>query len=205
MRSAYQAALLVVAGVALARSLSVLLFFGRTLLRRRETVATRWGWVELAILLDPILLAASTLLLHPGAAHDPSPSFARVAAAGAGAVLALGGGLFGLWTVRSLPSMGSGHYVLADQPIVDRGPYARVRHPVYLCGIMIWLALPVAYASRAAAAVVALYVLPIYFLYAREEEKLMVEHYGAAYRDYRERVGMFLPRLRPAAPSARRR
>ena len=51
--------------------------------------------------------------------------------------------------------------------------------------------LPVAYASIAALAIFAFYVLPILVLYAREEEKLMVEHYGTEYREYQQRVGMF--------------
>lgn len=197
--SPYQIALLVVAGVALARSVSVFLFFGRTWLRRRATVAARWGRVELAVVLDPVLLALLTSWLYPASAQEP-PSLARVAAAVSGAALALGGGLFGLWTLRTLPSMGSGHYVLADQRIVERGPYALVRHPVYLGGILIWLALPVAYRSAVALAVLVLGVIPILALYAREEEKLMIEHYGAQYRDYQRRVGMFLPRWRPGAP-----
>lgn len=194
----YQVSLLVVAGIALARSVSVFLFFVRTSFRRRATVMARWGWVEFAIILDPILLASLTFALYPASAQE-SPSLAGLTAAMLGAFLAIGGGLFGLWTFRTLPSMGSGHYVLAGQRIVDRGPYALVRHPVYLCAIVIWLALPVAYRSLVAFSVLAICVIPILFLYAREEEKLMVEHYGQEYLDYQRRVGMFLPRCRPSA------
>jgi protein-S-isoprenylcysteine O-methyltransferase Ste14 len=197
----YHAALLVVAGIALARSVLVLLAFIRTLLRRKTTVAMKWGWVEIAVVPEPIVLGLVTYRLY---AESPvtTTSLPLLAGAIAGAILAMGGGLLGFWTLRTLSSMGAGHYILKDQPIVDRGPFGLARHPVYLCAFLIWLALPVAYASLTAFAVFAAYVLPVYGLYAREEEKLLVEHYGDEYRDYRQRVGMFFPRLRRVVPEA---
>jgi len=95
-----------------------------------------------------------------------------------------------------LPSVGSGHYVLEKQPIVDRGAYGWLRHPLYLAAFMIWLALAAAYFSLLPLLVLGVYVLPIYVLYIREEEQLMIERYGETYREYRQRVGGLVPRLR---------
>jgi protein-S-isoprenylcysteine O-methyltransferase Ste14 len=161
----------------------------------------KWGWVEIAVVPEPIVLALVTYGLY-AASTQATPSFPNLVGAFAGAILAIGGGLLGAWTLRTLSSMGAGHYVLEGQRIVDRGPFALARHPVYLCAFLIWLALPVAYASITALAVFVVYVLPIYVLYAREEEKLLIKHYGDEYREYRQRVGMFLPRVRGEIPRA---
>jgi protein-S-isoprenylcysteine O-methyltransferase Ste14 len=61
---------------------------------------------------------------------------------------------------------------------------------------MIWLGLAAAYLSFLALVVLALYVVPIYLLYIREEEQLMMERYGDAYRQYQRRVGGLLPHRR---------
>ena len=50
------------------------------------------------------------------------------------------------------------------------------------------MALALAYLSLLPLAVLAVYVVPIYMLYIREEERLMTERYGDAYREYRRRV-----------------
>jgi protein-S-isoprenylcysteine O-methyltransferase Ste14 len=196
--SAYGLALLVVTGIALARSISVILFFVRNLLRRKTTVATKWGWVEFFVIPEPVLLAGFAYSLFVAVSPE-SPSLARQVAAVCGALVALGGGLFGLWTFLSLPSMSSGHYVLPQQRIVKEGPYALVRHPVYLCAFLIWLALPLAYLNIVSLIVFAVYVVPSYIVYMREEETMMAAHYGDEYREYQSRVGMLISRLQSRA------
>ncbi len=192
--SLYKMALLIVVGIALVRSFSVLLFTVRTLLRRRDFVAAKLGPVEYSAIPEPILLALLAIFLFPASSLE-SPSLLQQVGAILGAILALGGGLFSLWTLRSLPSMGSGHYVLPDQKLVDNGPYGLVRHPIYLFAFLVWLALAVGYASLVILAVFVVYSMPILVLYAREEEKLMLEQFGLEYREYQKRVGMFFPRL----------
>ncbi len=192
--SLHNIALLVVAGIALVRSFSVLLFTVRTLLRRKNLVAAKLGWVEYSAIPEPILLALLTIFLFPASSLE-SPSLLQQVGAILGAILAFSGGLFSLWTLRSLPSMGSGHYVLPDQGLVDKGPYGLVRHPIYLFAFLVWFALSLAYVSIVVLAVFVAYALPILVLYAREEEKLMVEQFGREYREYQKRVGMFFPRV----------
>ena len=88
--------------------------------------------------------------------------------------------------------------MLADHELVTRGAYGCVRHPVYLAALLVWLALAVGYLSGTALAVTALYVIPIYLLYIRSEEEMMLETFGDAYREYRNVVPMLVPRPRPA-------
>jgi protein-S-isoprenylcysteine O-methyltransferase Ste14 len=76
------------------------------------------------------------------------------------------------------------------------GPYALVRHPLYLAAFFVWLAVALAFASLAALAITALHVIPGYLIYIRSEEEMLVTHLGEPYRRYQEEVGMLLPRLR---------
>ncbi len=41
-------------------------------------------------------------------------------------------------------------------------------------------------------------MIPIYLLYIRSEEDMMLETFGDAYREYRHVVPMLVPRPRPA-------
>jgi protein-S-isoprenylcysteine O-methyltransferase Ste14 len=45
-------------------------------------------------------------------------------------------------------------------------------------------------------AITCLYVIPIYVLYIRSEETMLVESFGNEYRDYRHAGPMLIPRLR---------
>jgi protein-S-isoprenylcysteine O-methyltransferase Ste14 len=187
---------LTVTVIAFARTAWVVAGFLRTLRRRRSMVATRWGVVELLTSPEPFVLAAVTYILVTAGPSTPPDSLLSVTGATIGAALAIGAVALTGWAFFSLPSVGSGHYVLQDQPIVDRGAYGWVRHPIYLGAFLIWLALAIAYVRLLPLVVLALYVFPMYVLYMREEERLMIERYGEAYRLYRMRVGGLLPRLR---------
>jgi protein-S-isoprenylcysteine O-methyltransferase Ste14 len=186
----------VVTATAFARSVWVVGGFVRTLLRGRSLVATKWGWVEFLVVPEPLVIAAVTywLLTHDAAAIGYSAI--RVVGAIVGATVALGGVALTLWSFLSLPSVASGHYILEGQPIVDRRAYGWVRHPMYLAVFMIWLSLAAAYFSLLPLLVLALYVIPVMLLYIREEEALMIERYGDAYRDYQRRVGGLVPHVR---------
>ena len=192
-------AILTVTNIAFARTVWVMMGFVRTLLRSRSTVvASKWGWVELLTIPEPIVLATVTYVLFATGMPAAAPSALHIVGAAAGAGVAVGAVALTAWAFLSLPSVGSGHYVLAGQSIVDRGPFGWVRHPIYLGAFMIWLSLGMAYGRLLPLVVLALYVVPIYLLYIREEEQLMVGRYGEEYRAYRRRVvGGLLPRLRP--------
>jgi protein-S-isoprenylcysteine O-methyltransferase Ste14 len=79
--------------------------------------------------------------------------------------------------------------------LVTSGPYARVRHPVYLGFGLGLLAIPVAFANWAALLVGLLVILPCLLWRAREEERLLTEVFGNEYRLYRQRTRMLIPFL----------
>lgn len=179
-------------GVAVAlRTLWVLLGLARTLLRPKIRAAVEWDWTFWLISPEPLLLPGTAWWLAAQAAERTVP----VAAASGAALLAAAGLALSLWSFLSMPTMAVGHYQLADQPLVERGPYRFVRHPIYAGALLLWSALTVGTASVAVLLVVLLYVIPAYLCYIHGEERMVLRRYGDAYREYRRRVGMLVPRL----------
>ena len=120
------------------------------------------------------------------------PLAAAVRWAGVGLGVASVG--FWTWTHLALGRMWSAQLQLRpDHHLVTTGPYARIRHPMYTA-IMAWMA----GAALAAAnwALVAFAVAMVVFLASRvpNEERMMLERFGADYRAYMKRSGRFLPR-----------
>ncbi len=84
----------------------------------------------------------------------------------------------------------------ADHRVIDTGPYALVRHPIYTGLIIAALATAVFEASSIAFAGVGLIVLGCW-LKAELEERFLRQQLGAeAYDAYAQRTGMLVPRLR---------
>jgi protein-S-isoprenylcysteine O-methyltransferase Ste14 len=188
-----------VAWIALARVTFVILGLIRQAIRTRRTLTTRWGWVETFEAPEPFLLGIATFLLYFGSS-EPSAVNVRPPLAVLGAILAGAGALITAWAMATIPSLSAGHYVLPGQEVVARGPYTRLRHPMYFAVFLIWLALAVAFSSLATFLVAILYVIPGYWMYARSEERMMLGQFGEPYRTYQARTGMLLPKLkRPRA------
>ena len=191
-------ALSIVADVAYLRGAGVILAFVRTFLERERFVTFRMGWVEAVCSVEPLLLLIVTYLVQSGAPPAAGASFGRIGAAILGAALSLGGAGLLVWSFLSWRGIFAGHGVLADHKLVTGGAYGFVRHPVYLAALLVWLGLAVGYLSGTALVVTLLYVVPIYLLYIRSEEDMMLAAFGDAYRDYRRVVPMIVPRPHPA-------
>jgi len=98
--------------------------------------------------------------------------------------------LFGWWPIFTLRRWGQvteGRGYIHTQTVVDRGPYAIVRHPQYLSGIL--LAIGVALLSQhGIAALLGLIGAGMTVAGIRHEEAGNVEKFGEAYLAYAERV-----------------
>ena len=81
--------------------------------------------------------------------------------------------------------------------LVTSGPYRIVRHPLYVAGFVVGLALLSGAWSWAALALFALYAGAT-LLRARAEERVLRRAFPAAYAAYAARTPAFLPRLTPA-------
>jgi protein-S-isoprenylcysteine O-methyltransferase Ste14 len=177
------------------RAIGVILAFARTFFIRKRFVTLRMGWVEALCTPEPVVLLAASYMLHTGGMGGQAPTFKDLTLAISGAVLDLSGWALIVWSFLSWRSLFAGHGVLEGQQLVTRGAYGVIRHPVYLGAFLIWLGLAVAFHSVPTLLVTALYVVPIYVLYMRSEEKMMVQAFGEVYDRYREAVPMLIPSL----------
>ncbi len=90
-----------------------------------------------------------------------------------------------------------------DEQLVREGPYAACRHPLYLYSVVAALGLGLSSRSLLLAALLPVAVAVIVLRAARQEERLMEQRHGAAWRDYRGAVPAFWPRRgRPPLPAA---
>jgi protein-S-isoprenylcysteine O-methyltransferase Ste14 len=166
----------------------------RSLTSRGRFEVFRFGAVEAVTLLEPVALAATTIVLLLDLPSASSVSAGQAIAALAGAVVAAVGLALVLWTLLSWRHLFVGHAILGGQQLVTHGAYRLVRHPVYLGAFLIWGGLSLCFLSYFAAAVTVLYVTPAYLLYIRSEEQMMLSTFGDQYADYRRKVPMLLPR-----------
>jgi len=77
--------------------------------------------------------------------------------------------------------------------IADKGLYTIIRHPQYLTLGLWGIGMSVLWPRFLVLASLSLMFILYYFL-AKDEERRMLNQFGAGYRQYMERTGMFLPR-----------
>ena len=111
--------------------------------------------------------------------------------------VALGFGCTGLlyWTLSSLGKNLTDTVVTrTNATLVTRGPYRWVRHPFYVTGALMLLAIT---GLSANGLIGALGIVPLVLLAVRtpKEEQMLVARFGEAYEDYMQRTGRFLPRF----------
>jgi len=76
--------------------------------------------------------------------------------------------------------------------IADTGPFAFIRHPIYSCVYIISIGLGLIFYSIYWFVVLVIFI-PFWYIESREEEKQMIEYYGAKYPDYQAKTKMFIP------------
>jgi len=92
-------------------------------------------------------------------------------------------------------------FVLKEEELAVRGPFAHTRNPLYLGSFFValggcvmsgvWISLPV---------ILSLFAL-VYYTVIRDEEQFLRERFGREYDDYCRRTPRFVPRLRVPAGS----
>jgi protein-S-isoprenylcysteine O-methyltransferase Ste14 len=83
----------------------------------------------------------------------------------------------------------------AARELATSGPYAWVRHPVYLGVLVALVGDALAFANWAALLVGLVWVLPALLWRAQVEERLLADVYGEPYQRYRQRTSLLLPGL----------
>ena len=101
-----------------------------------------------------------------------------------------------VWARRHIGQFWSARVTLkAGHQLIQSGPYARVRHPIY-SGIFLAMIGTALFGGKWRALLGAAVFLVGHWLKARREEALLAEQFGAEYEDDRMRTGSLLPRLR---------
>jgi protein-S-isoprenylcysteine O-methyltransferase Ste14 len=147
--------------------------FGGWLFKRRT-------WLPL-----PLVLA---LLLIPAKSH---PTY-LLELCGAGLVAA--GELVRLWGVRHIGAISR---TRSDRlgPLVDTGPFARVRNPLYIGNVALWAGFALTAGLLWLAPIIAAILGFEYHAIVRWEEGLLEARLGASYRAYTSRVPRWMPKL----------
>jgi protein-S-isoprenylcysteine O-methyltransferase Ste14 len=105
-----------------------------------------------------------------------------------GAAVNLAGLVIALWARFILGRNWSGAVVLKEQhELIDRGPYAFVRHPIYT-GLLFMLLGNVLFLGTRAAVVLFAVMIGGLLVKASREERLLTTHFPDAYPGYRTRV-----------------
>lgn len=116
----------------------------------------------------------------------------------AGALVALGGALLALWCIVSFARIGGGTPAPFDPPrrLVVRGPYARVRNPMYLGATLVLLGAALFYESLALLGYAAAFLLATHLFVLLYEEPTLRASFGADYDSYCRRIGRWWPHTR---------
>lgn len=140
-----------------------------------------WGIVWIFVIL---LIATGSGRLANGVSLWPvTPGLGVVAAGVTAAGLSVA-----LWARATLGTNWSGEVVLKEQhDLIDQGPYAFVRHPIYT-GVLLMVLGTVTIAATRAAVVLFAALVAALIVKARREERLLTTHFPDVYPHYRARV-----------------
>jgi len=76
--------------------------------------------------------------------------------------------------------------------IVTNGIFSKVRHPMYLGSMLLFLSFVILSCS-VLAFLIWIVICFFYYFVARYEEKLLLNKFGKEYKKYQEKVPMFIP------------
>jgi protein-S-isoprenylcysteine O-methyltransferase Ste14 len=107
--------------------------------------------------------------------------------------MTIAGLLFTVWARVILGRMWSGRITLKeDHTLVQRGPYALARHPIYT-GLLVAL-LGTMLARPTVASLLGVVTITVGLVFKlRQEERLLAGHFGPAYAAYRQKVKGLIP------------
>lgn len=146
------------------------------------------GWLFRHRTALPLPVAAAILGLRAGQA-PPSAALAAI-----GVAITVAGELLRMWGVHHIGAISR---TRADRlgPLVSSGPFARVRNPLYVGNIAIWVGFALTARLVWLAPVIVLLLGLEYHAIVRWEEQLLEDRLGDGYRSYKSRVPRWAPRL----------
>jgi protein-S-isoprenylcysteine O-methyltransferase Ste14 len=157
---------------------------GVFILATLRPIAVAFWFATLAWTINPAWLRWSSL---------PLPVWLRWV----GVSLLVCGVILMVWTFRSLgPNLTDTVVTRKNHTLVLYGPYQWVRHPFYLSGGLLSMAISLI-AANWFLLVSGVALLCLLVIRTRTEEANLVARFGDVYRTYMEHTGRFVPRRRP--------
>jgi protein-S-isoprenylcysteine O-methyltransferase Ste14 len=144
-----------------------------------------------AIFIGLVLIRFPGWLASPGLVYPASTGWPQVL----GASLVVCGAALVIWCVATFVTVGRGTPAPFDPPrrLVDRGPYAIVRNPMYCGAVLALTGAALFYESKALLWYAWLFLGVMHLTVRSYEEPTLRDTFGAAYDDYCRRVGRWLP------------
>lgn len=152
-----------------------------------DTIVRVGGWLFRKRTSIPLPIVAALLFVPPRAA-DAGLSWLVPA----GFVGVLAGELIRMWGVHHIGSVSRTRSERLG-PLIDSGPFAMVRNPLYVGNILLWLGFAVSARLPWLAPVVLLLLALEYHAIVRWEERLLETRIGDSYRHYLTRVPRWIP------------
>ena len=98
-----------------------------------------------------------------------------------------------VWSFKSLGDNYSQDIMIKKKhELVTKGPFKVVRHPQYFCQILVDIGGTMATLSYVLSGF-ALIEIPIYFMRASVEDKLLAKYFGDEFTQYKKKSGFFFP------------
>ena len=170
------------------------IYWGVSALNVKRTLERRSDWLRGAIIVI-VVFGAALLRARFGRAVDPYLLPRTLPVRIIADVMAVAGVAILVWARTILGRNWSGAVTLKENhELIQHGPYAYVRHPIYSGLMLLGLATAVHYATLGGFVLLAL-VWVGFALKMRQEEQLMTEHFPDRYPAYRARVKAIVPFL----------
>ena len=164
-----------------------LALYDRPLLERRMNAGPQHEkeWSQ-KIIVSLIILAFLVFIILPPLDYrlgvSPVPAYLSLV----GDIVIALAFLFIFWVLKVNSYAASNVSVAQDQRVIDSGPYAYVRHPMYAGAIWLFIAIPIALGSWLTVCLVPL-VLPVLFWRLLDEERVLRRELPG-YNEYTSRV-----------------
>lgn len=96
-------------------------------------------------------------------------------------------GLISFWTFKKRGGVEKGKSYINTTKLVDKGPYAIVRHPQYLGGILFTISITL-WTQLLVSLFLSIIIIVLTYQWTYVEDKSLIDKFGEDYKRYKERI-----------------
>ncbi|MHB1342174.1 MAG: methyltransferase family protein, partial [Coriobacteriia bacterium] len=124
------------------------------------------------------------------------PTSVRVVMVAAGLIVVIAGAVFNIWGRLVLKASWANQILIfEDHALVTSGPFSVVRHPLYASLLWMFVGGSLIYSNVLSLVLTLGAFVPMMVVRARAEDALLRETFAGPFEEYRNRTGMFFPRV----------